>query len=375
VSKSTSSPTPGVGLKTVLVIDDDPRLRPVLVEGLEAYGYRTLQAPNTKIGADLARTHLPDVIVCDVDMPGQDGKSFLKELRLDPELSDRQFVLMTGDAANANTRTAMELGADDFLLKPFSLGALASAVAARLKRAEISRHLETRMIEQLRTSLHATLPHEFFTPLAGIFGLTEMLDEELEDLSKDEIREILADVLKSARRLHRTLRNYLHIISLDAPNRPPPDRLEATKVAEAFSAGVQIAVDRNRRSHDVTVEIVGAPLSCGPADITALSEELVENALSFSRDGSPVTVTFKPEKDLLNLTVTDHGRGMTPKQLQQLSLFQQHDRKKFEQQGLGLGLALVRRIVFRLGGEFRIASEPGQGTTVSVTIPLPRGTL
>ncbi|WP_438480237.1 hybrid sensor histidine kinase/response regulator [Oleiharenicola lentus] len=368
----TTPPFAGVGLKTVLVIDDDPRLRPVLVEGLEAYGYRTLQAPNTKIGAELARANLPDVIVCDVDMPGQDGKSFLKELRQDPELSDRQFVLMTGDAANANTRTAMELGADDFLLKPFSLGALASAVAARLKRAEISRHLETRMIEQLRTSLHATLPHEFFTPLAGIFGLTEILEEELDDLSKDEIRELTRDILKSARRLHRTLRNYLHIISLDAPNRPASDLLPAAKVAEAFNTGIKTAVDRNRRSADVTAEIIGATLPCGPADCTALAEELVENALSFSAEGSPVKITLKPEKDLLNLEVTDQGRGMTPKQLQQLGLFQQHERKKFEQQGLGLGLALVRRIVFRLGGEFRITSELSKGTTVSITIPLPR---
>jgi signal transduction histidine kinase len=353
----------------VLVIDDDPRLRPVLVEGLEAHGYRTLQAPNTKIGGDLARTHLPDVIVCDVDMPGQDGKSFLKELRLDPELSDRQFVLMTGDAANANTRVAMELGADDFLLKPFSLSALAGAVAARLKRAEISRHLETRVIEQLRGSLHATLPHEFFTPLAGIFGLTEMLEEELEDLSKEEVREILRDILKSARRLHRTLRNYLHIISLDAPNRPPSEWLNPQKFEECFRAGIKIAVERHRRADDVTAEVIGVGMRIGPADCTALAEELVDNALSFSRTGTPVKIMLKPEGDILHLTVTDEGRGMTPKQLQQLGLFQQHERKKFEQQGLGLGLALVRRIVLRLGGELRIMSEPTKGTTIAITIP------
>lgn len=363
------TPAAGAGLKTVLVIDDDPRLRPVLVQGLEAHGYLTLQAPNTKIGGELARQHLPDVIVCDIDMPGQDGKSFLRELRLDPELGDRQFVLMTGDAANASTRSAMELGADDFLLKPFSLGALAGAVAARLKRAEISRHLETRVIEQLRGSLNATLPHEFFTPLAGIFGLTEMLDEELEDLSKEEIREVLHDVLKSARRLHRTLRNYLHIISLDAPNRAPPDWLSAEKMSEAFNHGVKTAADRHRRAADVTAEVVGVGMRCGLAECTALAEELVDNALSFSKPGTPVSVVLKPEKDLLCLTVTDQGRGMTPKQVQQLGLFQQHERKKFEQQGLGLGLALVKRIVLRLGGEFRIASETDRGTTISITIP------
>lgn len=371
MSEIFSSPASGAGLKTVLVIDDDQRLRPVLVEGLEAFGYRTLQAPNADLGAELARTHLPDVIVCDIDMPGQDGKGFLKQLRLDPELADRQFVLMTGDPSYANPRAGMELGADDFLLKPFSIGDLTRAVAARLKRAELSRHLESRIIEQLLGSLHSTLPHEFFTPLAGVFGLTEMLEEELDDLSKEEIREILHDILTSAKRLHRTLKNYLHIIELDSPSRAVPlNLLEAEAVAQAAVAGIKSAADRHQRADDVTSELAGARLRTSPTEFTALVEELVDNALGFSRKESPVAIRLAADGPWLRLTIRDEGRGMTPKQLQQLGLFQQHDRKKFEQQGLGLGLALARRIVHRLGGELRFDSEPAKGTTVHVALPI-----
>lgn len=371
MSENPTSLVPGAGLKTVLVIDDDQRLRPVLVEGLETHGYRTLQAPNTAVGAELARTHLPDVIVCDIDMPGQDGKGFLKQLRLDPELADRQFVLMTGDPSYANPRAGMELGADDFLLKPFSIGDLTRAVAARLKRAELSRHLESRIIEQLLGSLHSTLPHEFFTPLAGVFGLTEMLEEELDDLSKEEIREILHDILTSAKRLHRTLKNYLHIIELDSPSRAvTPEPLEAESVRQAALTGIESAVKRHQRAADVTTELTGARLRTSPTEFTALVEELVDNALSFSRKESPVKVRLQPDGRWLRLVITDEGRGMTPKQLQQLGLFQQHDRKKFEQQGLGLGLALARRIVHRLGGELRFDSEPAKGTTVHIALPV-----
>jgi signal transduction histidine kinase len=370
MSAPSPAPATGTGLKTVLLIDDDHRLRSVLAEGLEARGYRMLQAANAQIGRELARTHLPDVIVCDIDMPGINGKGFLKELRADPELADRQFVLMTGDPTYANPRAGMDLGADDFLLKPFSTGDLARSVAARLKRAELSRHLESRIIEQLLGSLHSTLPHEFFTPLAGVFGLTEMLQEELDDLGKEEIRSILGDILKSAKRLHRTLKNYLHIIELDSPGRPlPATPLEPAVVQAAVVAGMQAAAARHDRAADVIADLTGAPLHGEAPELTSLVDELVDNALSFSRKGSPVKVTLRSGGTQLHFMVQDEGRGMTAKQVQQLGMFQQHERKKFEQQGLGLGLALSRRLVRRFGGDLRLESEPGRGTTATVTLP------
>lgn len=357
-------------LRTVLIIDDDNALRPVLAASLEAHGYRTLSANNAKEGIELARVNLPDLILCDIDMPGMNGRRALQSLRSDPELADRQFVLMTGNTAYADPRTSMDLGADDFLLKPFSIDDLKNCVNARLKRAEISRHLETRVIDQLRISLQSSLPHEFFTPLAGVFGLTELLLEELDDLGKDEIRAILKDVHTASKRLHRTLRNYLFIISLDAPSSSKPASwLEAPMVEEAIRTGAEAAAERHGRRNDMTLDLGGARLKCGPTEISALAEELLQNAFAFSRHETRVHVSLAAADSHLVLTVADRGRGMTPKQLQQLGLFQQHDRKRFEQQGLGLGLVLVRRIVERLNGELRFESDPGQGTTVRVVLP------
>lgn len=370
MSSASASPTSSPALKTVLVIDDDNRLRPVLAAALEAHGFRTLAAADAAAGIELARTHLPDIILCDIDMPGMNGRRALQTLRADPELADRQFVLMTGNVAYADGRVSMDLGADDFLLKPFSIEDLRNCVNARLKRAEISRHLETRVIDQLRISMQSSLPHEFFTPLAGVFGLTEMLIEDLDELPKEEIRMILHDILSASRRLHRTLRNYLFIISLDAPSSSIATVLAAPMVEESLLAGIHNASDRHRRSVDIKISLAGATLRCGPTELTALAEELVDNACAFSRHGSPIQVTLKPDGNKLNFTVRDHGRGMSPKQIQQLGLFQQHERERFEQQGLGLGLSLCRRIVERMKGTLNLESEAGKGTTVHVTVPV-----
>lgn len=370
MSDPSTNPIPGAGLKTVLVIDDDNRLRPVLAAALDAHGFRTLTASNAADGIELARKNLPDIILCDIDMPGMNGRRALQAMRADPELADRQFVLMTGNMAYADPRASMDLGADDFLFKPFSIDDLRGCVAARLKRAELSRHLEAKVVEQLRSNLHSTLPHEFFTPLAGVFGLTEMLLEELDDLEKDEIREILTDIHKSSKRLHRTLRNYLFILTLDAPSSSGPTAMEPAQVEESLLAGCTNAIERHQRSKDVKLDIAGARLHGGPTELTALAEELVDNALAFSHKDTPVQVTLRTEGKWLRLTIRDEGRGMSPKQLQQLYVFQQHDRDRHEQQGLGLGLVLAKRITERMKGELKLESEAGKGTTVYVALPV-----
>lgn len=361
----------GAGLKTILVIDDDMPLAEALMLGLQANGYHTLVASNAARGWELARAHLPDLILCDIKMPGKDGRRLLQEMRADPELADRQFVLMTGNAAFANPRSGMDLGADDFLIKPFMITDLVLCVAARLKRAEITRRIEDRVVDQLRASLHSTLPHEFFTPLAGILGLADLLDEELGTLDKGEMRQILQDIRRSCRRLHRTLRNYLFILELETTRADGLiAALPAQAVVEALANGASAAAERHKRAADLALDLAGASLKADPSELILLAEELVDNALSFSRKGTPVRVGAKPSGAVLRLSVADTGRGMTPQQLQQLGAFQQHDRKKFEQQGLGLGLALVRKLVQHLGGEFRLESEAGKGTTSHVTLPI-----
>jgi CheY-like chemotaxis protein len=134
------SPPASPGLRrTILIIDDEAPFAEILASGLETGGYHAVHASNAATGWDLAHAHQPDLILCDIDMPGKDGLRLLRDIREDPELADSPFVLMTGKPKYGNQRAAMDLGADDFLLKPFSLAALMSCVDARLKRAAIRR--------------------------------------------------------------------------------------------------------------------------------------------------------------------------------------------------------------------------------------------
>ncbi|MBI2510468.1 MAG: hybrid sensor histidine kinase/response regulator [Opitutae bacterium] len=360
-------------MSLIQIVEDDLPLAATLAAGLESRGYRAVCSANAADAMEQARRQRPDLLLCDINMPRRNGHQLLRDFRADPALADCQIVLMTGNAMHAQPRAGMDLGADDFLLKPFTLDTLANCVAARLERAGHQRRAEERLLRELRASLGETLPHELFTPLGGIIGFSEMLAEESRTKNQDDAHSAAHHILRSGERLHRTLRNYLAVLGLGAgDSNSSVETLAAASVGQVIARGVRTAAVRRERTADVVLELSPAPLRATPDDLTVIVDELTDNALKFSPRGSPVRVNVAEDAGRLTLTFIDRGRGLTASQIQAIGMFRQFDRRKFEQQGLGLGLAVVRQALHRLDGELKFASAVGEGTTVQVHLPIHR---
>ena len=351
-------------MKTILLIDDEEGVRSTFGQALRRDGYHVIEADTGPSGLAMARKHLPDLILSDIHMPGGDGSTLLRDIRHDPELRARQVVLMTGKPEQVTPRKGMEEGADDFLVKPVSMEALLSCIKARFSRASISWRIEDEMLKNLRASVPSNLPHEFFTPMAGIIGLMEILQSGYSTFSLNEIQSIHRDVYDSALRLNRTLRNYLLILDLQTANSAKGTKpLSPSEVETAILAGIADALRLNNRREDVTLRIQAGAIRVKLADLSHLVEELVDNACKFSRHETPITVELGPDA---RLTVTDEGRGMTAEEIDRIGAFQQFDRHKHEQQGLGLGLILVQKLAAQCEAEFSITSKPGCGTRAQI---------
>ena len=354
-------------MKTILLVDDNEELVKTYGMVLRKKGYHVIEADSGGAALAMARKHLPDLIISDIDMPGGDGATLLRDIRRDPELKSKQVVLMTGRPDLVNPRKGMEEGADDFLLKPVELEALLNCVEARFRRAAISWRVEDQMLTQLRSTMPAQLPHEFFTPMAGIIGLMEILRAGSAGFTSEEIDDMADDVYKSALRLNRTLRNYLLILELQ---RATPDPLLGLllprRVEESIQAGIKEALRLNGRQNDMTVRLEACSLSVKPEDLIRIVEELVDNSCKFSRQGTPLNVELSSDGRLI---VKDQGRGLTVEDINHIGAFQQFDRQKHEQQGLGLGLVLVQKLTALSGAKFLITSQPGEGTQVEIAFP------
>ena len=123
-------------MKKILVIEDEPAMRNNLRQILELEHFLPVVAPNGREGVAAAKRELPDLILCDVMMPEQDGHAVLEELRAEPATARIPFIFLTAKGEHADIRTGMNLGADDYLVKPVRVADLLEAIAARLERAE-----------------------------------------------------------------------------------------------------------------------------------------------------------------------------------------------------------------------------------------------
>jgi len=126
-------------MKTILMIEDDPDMLQVTAELLELEGYIALKAPSGPIGVEIARKELPDLVLCDINMPELDGYGVLHELSREVRTAEIPFIFLSGKAERTDVRRGMELGADDYLTKPIRTDELLAAVEGRLKRRALLR--------------------------------------------------------------------------------------------------------------------------------------------------------------------------------------------------------------------------------------------
>lgn len=136
-------------MKTILIIEDNNDIRESTAEILELSGYKVLQANNGKTGIDLANQHRPELILCDIMMPELDGYGVLYLLGKNPDTAAIPFIFLTAKAERIDFRKGMEMGADDYLTKPFDDMELLNAIESRLNKKEKQESFYSKSLQSL----------------------------------------------------------------------------------------------------------------------------------------------------------------------------------------------------------------------------------
>ena len=364
-------------MKKILVIDDEEWLREMIHLALKQRGFEVIESNNGADGIEKARRELPDLILCDINMEKVDGYLTLASLRNEAPTAAIPFILMTGLADNAGMRHGMELGADDYLAKPFTTDALYAAVEARLKKAQTVRDEAERKLAHLRDNISLMMPHEMRTPLNGILSNAELLAQSADTLKSSDIAEIGKEIHDSSQRLERLIENFLIYAQLELIAADPQNvnalRIGKTEQSDSLiREHATVQANQANRIKDLSIDLSNLSFPMAAEYLAKIVDELVQNAFKFSEPGTPVRVTSSEVFNAVVLSVSDRGRGFSAEQIAQIGAYMQFERKINEQQGLGLGLTIAKRLVQLHGGALSIEGGKGEGATIIAKLPKTR---
>jgi signal transduction histidine kinase len=359
----------------LLIIEDDKEIRDNIVMILNFSNYSTISAENGLEGLILARKHIPALIISDIMMPGIDGYTLLIELQKDTETAGIPFLFLSAKSNRDSIREGMNLGADDFISKPFDIDELLNAVETRLEKKKRRESHLIQKIENLQTNLKRALPHEIRTPLNTILGFSDFLMNNIDVILKPEILEMLQNIKDAGKRLQRIFENYLLLTNLEIISKSLREKIVLRKsilqLADRYINDLvyQKAYD-NDRQEDIQLDLTEADIYISEDHFRKIIEELMDNAIKFSSPNTPLKIKSTIDDKHYFISFTDYGRGLSVEQIKNVDANIQFERNIYEQQGTGHGLAIVKKILEIYEGHFAIISDPNIYTTVKICLPI-----
>lgn len=360
----------------ILVIEDTADVRENIAEILESEKYEVFKAENGKIGVEIAYKTQPDLILCDVMMPEMDGYEVLETLRKQVTTSTTPFVFLTAKNTREDLRRGMDLGADDYISKPFTIDELLLGIKTRLAKAEEFKKKSEEKLRDLTNNLGQPITDVFSEPLKAIIGFSKMIMTEYAMMEKPEIAEFMSLIYKAGTKLNKSVHKTMLYYSLESLLYKKEDLgslqnencNDPKDIIEKNARSLAMNMGRSEDLHLLTD--MAAPVNVPSVYLGYLIQEILENSFSYSPRGSNVKVVTGVDKNNFILTISDEGIGMSQANIDKIGAYSQFNKEYNKQEGLGLGLVIVKRILEIFNGQMTINSNPGVGTVLKVFLPL-----
>jgi two-component system sensor histidine kinase/response regulator len=276
----------------------------------------------------------------------------------------------------------MELGADDFLTKPIHYKDLLFAIHSQLEKYDHMFRVyndQKEALHQAQQQLSLMVAHELRTPLVSIKMAHEIMRWKLEQLTQQEMQALLETMDSGIRRLRHLTEQMVLITQLETGVLSYEGIVLQNPIIMALwdivTAAADLAREFDYRGVNVRIRLDDrdrfATVICHPASLKHALAELINNAITFSPSGGEVVVSQWRAEGAVWVSVVDRGPGMQPEQVRlAFEGFRQLNRDRHEQQGMGMGLTLAKRIIEVHGGALEVNTVPDQGTQVILRLPL-----
>jgi two-component system sensor histidine kinase/response regulator len=356
----------------IFIVDDVPGNLQVLIHILKQEEYRIAAAGNGHQALDMIPAARPDLVLLDIMMPGMDGYEVCRQLKTNPAAADIPIIFLTAKAETADIVKGFELGAVDYVTKPFNPAELLVRVKTHLE-LKFSREKLTDLIAA-RDKFFSIIAHDLRNPVQNLILSSELLRSSYDSFDEAERMDYIQGINNSANHISSLLETLLDWSRVQSGTMELyREKIDITSLAaDNIDLLKENAVKKN-----ITVSSQIPANTYAFADknmIGTVIRNLISNAVKFTNPGGEVKITAIPAStgNSIEITVSDNGIGIKEENIAGLFRIdvQKKTRGTAKEKGTGLGLLLCKEFIEKNKGSIKVVSTPGKGSDFTFTLPV-----
>lgn len=370
---------------SILIVDDTNTVRRILRFALEKAGHQVTEAVDGIDALSKINKLSFDLILLDMQMPRMDGFEVLQTLKSDETSLNLPVIVISANDELESAVRCIELGAVDYLTKPFNSTLLHARVQSSLEKKRLhdkevaqqkeleSLYIELKEADQAKDEFVAMVAHELRNPINGLMAGHKIL-ERLNNEAAPQ-KQVLSSMFFAIDSLHLLVADLNDVSQIESGNVSMTfAEVEIDGIIDRVVSSLQHKIDA--KQHELSVEVdEHLGLICGDSfRITQILTNLLSNAIKYTPEQGQLSLVAKTDATnprFLSLTVEDSGVGMSQKALDRVfeKYYRVKDDKTINEEGIGLGMFITKTLIEKHGGSIHIESELNQGTAVHITLP------
>ncbi len=356
----------------ILVIDDDAVDIKIMNRHLKKNGFSYLNAESGKEGLELAKNHMPHLILVDNLMPQMNGKEFCQEIKADDTLKIIPVIMLTGLSDTDNIIAGLEAGADDYISKDMDVRLIMQKIKSLLRMSRMQK--EIIKLSETKDEFLSIVSHDLKNPIGVIQTSMEIL---MDGIAGDLSAEVKDFVARTHRQAKLALSLIHDILDLGQVESQVDLQMEQFKVREVIEENLDcFEVARKEKNIQIATCLESDfSIMADRSKIFQVFNNLLGNAVKFTPENGQIKIEVSSIKgkrigddsQVLKVSIHDNGPGIAPNLLEKI--FDKYERTKKEKGGTGLGLAICKQICKIHKGKVWAESLEGHGATFCFAIP------
>ncbi|MGD8779253.1 MAG: hybrid sensor histidine kinase/response regulator [Ignavibacteria bacterium] len=356
----------------ILIVDDIPENIHVAKEILEGENYKVIVATSGEKAIARTEKTNPDLILLDINMPGMDGFEVCQILKAQEHTKNIPIIFLSALADTQNIVKGFELGAVDYITKPFK----AEEVLVRVKTQVEMMRLNYRLKKEVtnKNKFCAIMAHDLKNPFIALTGLSDIIMHDYETMPKEEIVELVGEIHKASSNTQKLLENLLEwsraqvgSIKVSPENfllrelvdqvlelLKPSTLLKKVELLSDVNPSVRVYADKDM--------------------IETVVRNLLTNAIKFTPEHGVVKISAVQKEDKVSIIIEDSGIGMEEELKKKLFDITENVKRDgtLGESGTGFGLIIVKEFICENWGDIQVESEVGKGSKFIFTLPNPK---